>query len=258
MKSNILFTVTDASKINELKGQGIEKFVWPLNFFCVGIPKTFDISEVTEENSYLFINRVLDTKAINDLKEILNNLPSNIKGIIFDDLGLINLLKDLKIEKILYNTHFTCNYESINYMFDYVDEVIISTDITEEEIDEIISKSKKRISLFTFGLVPSFYSRRTLLTNYATHHNLEIKKEKDLYINDKKFISIENKYGTMLYHYPYFNGTRLLNKDVKYLFYFPILIDSDKLVKIANNDFSVVETDEGFLSIKTIYKVKNK
>lgn len=257
MKNNVLFTVTDLDLIDDLKGLGIKNFVYPLSFFCVGIPKTFDIDQMTEENSYIFVNRVLDTYGIDKLSDILHNLPSNIKGIVFDDVGLIEVLKDINIQKILYNSHFNTNYESINHFFEYVDDIVVSTDITEEEIDEIISKTNKKVSLYTFGLVPSMYSRRELLSNYSKKFELEVKKEKDLQINDKKFIAIENEYGTVIYHYPYYNGKRLLNKNVNYLFYFPILLPNDKVLEIAKNNFEVVDNDYGFLDTKTIYKVKN-
>ena len=257
MKNNILFTVTNLDLIDKLKGLGINKFVYPLSFFCVGIPKTYEIKDVQEENSYLYINRILNCEDIDKLSIILHNLPKNIKGVIFDDIGIIEVVKDLDIEKILYNSHFCTNYASINEYFNYVDEVIVSTDITEEEIDEIISKTNKKVSLFAFGLISSMYSRRTLLSNYATQFNLDKKLEKDLGIQDKKFISIENEFGTVLYHYPYFNGQRLINKDVKYLFYHPILLNDKDVLKVANNDFSDILTDEGFLDTKTIYKVKS-
>ena len=257
MKNNVLFTITNLNIIDKLKEKGINNFVYPLSFFCVVIPNTFTIDQIKEDNAYLFVNRILDCKSIEKLKSILKNLPNNIKGIIFDDVGLIEVLKDINIKKILYNTHFNTNYESVNYFFEYVDDIILPNDITEEEIDEIISKTNKKISLFIFGLVPTLYSRRTLLKNHAIFYDIDYENIKKLNVNSQKFISIENEYGTMMYHYPYFNGTRLLNKEVSFLFYFPILLDNDKLLKILENDFMCIETDEGFLDTKTIYKVKN-
>ena len=257
MKNNVLFTVTNIGLIEKLKGLGINNFVYPLSFFCVGIPNTFTIEDIKEENSYLFINRILDSKGIDKLNEILHKLPKKIKGIIFDDVGIIEITKDIKLQKILYLSHFNTNYESINYFFDYVDDIIVSTDITEEEIDEIISKVKKKVSLFAFGLVSSLYSRRTLLTSHASHYNIEKENSKGLNIQDKRFISIENEFGTMLYHFPYFNGQRLLNKDVHFLFYFPTLLDDENVLEVAKNNFDCINNDFGFLDTKTIYKVKN-
>ncbi len=256
MKDNYLFTVTNLKLIDKLKDQGISNFVYPLSFFCVGIPNTFEIKDIKEENSYLFINRVLDTESIDKLDEILHKLPSNIKGIIFDDVGLIEVLKDINIKKILYLSHFNTNYRSINIWFDYVDDIMVSTDITESEIDEIISKVNKKVSLFTFGLVPAMYSRRYLNSSYDKHYNLEVELNKDLNIENERFISIENEYGTVIYHYPYYNGLRLLKKDVHYHFFFPILLDDNEILELSNNNVSNIEYDEGFLDTKTIYKIK--
>ena len=243
--------------IPKLKNKGIERFVFPLSFFCVGIPNTFSIEEIKEDNAYLLVNRLLDSESINKLDKILHSLPNNIKGIIFDDLGIIEITKDLSLEKILYCTHFNTNYESINYYFDYVDEVIVSTDITKDEIIEITKKAKKKVSLFVFGLVPSLYSRRSLLTNYARHFDKEADLQKTLSIKNEKFIAIENDYGMMMYHYPYFNALELLEVPAKYYFYYPILLNDDQIIDLLESNLNNIENDDGFLNKQTIYKIKD-
>lgn len=257
MKSKYLFTVSDIKLIDKLKDEGINIFVYPLSFFCVGISNTFEISDIKENNSYIFINEIFDTKKADKLNVILHSLPSNIKGIIFDDIGIVEMTKDLNIEKILFSSHFNTNYLSINYYLDYVDSIIVSTDITEEEIDEIILKSKKELTLFSFGLVSSMYSRRHLITNHAEYYKIEKENPKKLEIDGKKFIALENEDGTVLYHYPYYNALRLLNKKAKYYFFFPIFLDNESIIKIINKDLNGIETDYGFLDTKTIYKIKN-
>lgn len=256
--NNLLYTVTNLDIIKELKENGVKNFVYPLSFFCVGIPSTFSIEDIKEDNAYIFVNRVMDTITIDHLKKVLEKLPNNIKGIIFDDIGIVNLLKDLEITKILYLSHFATNYESINLLFKYVDDVIISTDITEEEIDDIIKNTDKKVSLFTFGLVPSFYSRRSLISSYNKHFKLNNELIMDANVMNKKFITIENEFGTIMYHYPYFNGLKLNQKDIHYYFYFPILLDNNKQIDLLNNDLSNIENDDGFLNNKTIYKLPPK
>lgn len=257
MKSKYLFTVTNLNLIDKLKGEGINHFVYPLSFFCVGIPSTFEIADIKENNSYLFINEILDTKKADMLNEILHNLSSNIKGIIFDDIGVIEMTKDLNLEKILFLNHFNTNSSSINYYLDYVDSVVVSTDITEEEIDEIISKAKKALTLFTFGLVSGMYSRRKLLKNYADYHKINAENSKILKIDDKKLLAYENDEGTVLYHYPYYNALRFLKKKAKYYFFFPIFLEEKDLMNLINSDVESVEYDYGFLDTKTIYKIKS-
>ena len=41
---------------------------------------------------------------------------------------------------------------------------------------------------------------------------------------DKKFIILENEYGSYIYKLPYFNALNLLNKDALYYLYFPIFL----------------------------------
>ena len=254
--TNKLFLINDLSLIPKLKALNIQNFVYPLSSFCVGVPSTFLLKDIKEENAFIYINRVLDTKAINNLKKILKDLPSNIKGVIFEDISLIEILKECNIQKILYANHYALNYESINYYFDYVDDIILSNELNENEIDLIIKNSKKEISLLVFGLISSFYSRRLILSNYAKHYHKNKEDIKKLYINDNKFISIENDYGTVIYHYPYFNGKRLINKKMHYAVYLPILLNKTQILNVANNNFDDIQTDEGFLDINTYYKVK--
>ena len=218
MKNNkILITINNLEDIDKLKELGITKYVFPLKGFCVGIPNTFLISEIPCDG-YIFINRILDNKGIDDLREILHNMPENIKGIIFDDLGIMELIKDLDIEKILYLNHFNTNSKSVNIYLDMVDSVILSTDITKEEIEAIIKNAKKGITLFTLGYTGVMYSRRLLIDNYSKFYNIE--KENPLVIDNtcNKFIVYENDYGPYFYHNKIFNGLELMELDAKYYF----------------------------------------
>lgn len=257
MKNNILFTITDLNLIPFLKEKGITNFVYPLTYFCCGIPKTFRINEIREENAFIYVNRVLDCLSIDILADIIKTLPSNIKGIIFDDVGIIEILKDSHLQKILYCTHFNTNILSINAYFDYVDDIIISTDLTKEEMEKIATHTKKPISMMVFGLIPSFYSRRHLLHNYAKHYEIPYENPKHLHIGSQKIIAIEDEFGTILYHYPYFKGLELLSLPIHYAFYFPLLLRGQEVLAVLDNNFANIEYDKGLLETKTIYKVKN-
>ena len=257
MKNNkILITINKLDDINKLKELGITKYVFPLTDFCVGIPNTFLVSEIPCEG-YIYINRILDNDSIDKLKGILNNLPTNITGIIFDDLGIMELIKDLDIEKILYLSHFNCNSESVNIYLDLVDSVIVSTDITKDEIETIISNSKKEVVLFTFGYVPVMYSRRLLIDNYNKYHNLE--RENPIVIDNTnhKFKVYENNYGTMFYHNKIFNGKELLNLNAKYYFINATFLELDKIINFLS-DNTDDNCDKGFLYQETIYKLKGE
>ena len=252
--NNILITVNKNIDINKLKELGITKFAFPLKGFCVGIPDTFLISEINTE-AYIYVNRIFDNEGIDKLKEVIYNLPKNIKGIIFDDLGVLQILKDINIEKILYLTHFNNNTLSVNYYLTLVDSVILSTDITMDEIDYIIQNSNKLISLFTFGYVMAMYSRRKLLTNYTNYHNLEYQNKLVIDNTNKKFIVYENEFGTVMYHDKVFNGYSLLAKNCLYNFINSTFLTTEDVINFLTGTVNK-EWDEGFLYQETIYRLK--
>ncbi len=257
MKNNkILITINNLTDLDDLKELGINNYVFPLKDFCVGIPNTFLISEIPldiRHNSFLYLNRILDNEGIDNFKTLEN--IDDFKGIIFDDLGIIPLIKEKKIEKILYLSHFNTNKESVKIYLEWVDSVILATDITKDEIKEI-EKETNKISTFIFGYVMSMYSRRLLLNNYAKFHKIE--KENPLLIKNgnHEFIVYENEYGTCFYHKPVFNGLSLLDLDCKYYLIVSSFLEVKDIIKELKGEV-VMETSEGFLNTETIYKIKD-
>ena len=146
MKNKIIITINSLDELNNYLKLGINLFAYPLKGFCVGMPNTFLIEEIPSDG-YLFINRILDNESIDKLNDILNNIK--IKGIIFDDLGVLELIKNKDIEKILYLSHFNSNLESIKLYLEYVDSLIVSTDITKEELININNNLKNKLTICT-------------------------------------------------------------------------------------------------------------
>lgn len=258
MKNKILITLPNKDIINDLKKLGITNFVYPLDNFCVGIPNSFSFSEI-DCDGYIYINRILDNSGIDELKSIKEDILTNkhIKGVIFDDLGVLQVFKDTHLETILYMTHFMCSSKEVNEYLEFVDSVILSTDITVNEIKYIIDNAKKSISLFTFGLVSTMYSRRLLLDNYSKFYNLD--KVNPLTINNtnNSFILYENNYGTVLYHDHYLYDKNLLDLNVLYYFYHPIFLSNEEILNVLSNNFDNIKTDTGFLYKETIFKLKS-
>lgn len=225
--------------------------VYPVKDFCVGYEYYFQLSSV---NGYALVNRILTDSDIDKLSEELHN--SHIKGILFEDLGLIEELKDMDIEKILILDHALNNSVSINYYLDYVDSVVISSDITEEEIRDIAKNVNKKIVIYAFGLKSLMYSRRNLVHNYEEFYGYPINDVIDSNIFDKHFKAVESLYGTKIYAYPYYNALSLLDlENVLYFWYDPIFLSENKIISLLNNDVSLIPNSRIFLDNKSIYKV---
>ena len=254
---NFLIIVSDSISLKEYDNVN---YVFPLSSFCVGFIKTYNIEDIKVSNAYLYLNRLLDTLSINALKDILYNLPSNIKGIIFEDLGVYELVKDLKLTKILYTVHSNCNYQTINAYLKKVDSVVISPDITLDETKEILKMVDKKVVLYGLGHLSYMYSRRTLNTNYALNFGYqadEILKLNES-ISNMPFFSVENNYGTVLYDDKIYNAHMLKDEDNVLAFLinsFETNLDTDELIKAFLNN-KIEKQTTGFLQQKTIYKLK--
>ena len=249
---NKLVTVTNREIIDDLRNIPNVTLVYPLKSFCVGFTDYFDISEIDD---YVLVNRILDDNDLDKLESILNS--SNIKGIVFDDLGIIDIVANLDITKILLLDHLATNTKSINYYLEYVDSVVVSNDLTEEEIRNIVANVSKPLVINVFGLKTLMYSRRLLLSNYEMYHNLKEERIVDASIEDKYFKIVENDYGTLFYAKNYYNALCLLNLDnVLFFWYNPIFLDNEKIIKLVlDNDITDINSELLFLDKKTYYKV---
>lgn len=265
MISNILIYVDDINHIDDYRKAGVSAFLFGLEGFCVGY-NTYSLDEISKidvSNKYILLNRVLDCKDIDKLKEIIPNI-TNIKGLVFEDIGVYNLVKDMNfcIELILFQNHFGTNNKSINFWLDRVDSMFISNEITKDEISTILDNVSKSVVLHLYGYNQVMYSRRLLLTNWS--EEFDIPNKNTNVIVDRatkvKFRAIENEYGTVMYSDKIFNGKELLGlKNVKYYYVNPMLVDHNEVMDFLTDTNHISDNeDNGFLDRETIYKLKER
>ena len=246
-----LVTVTDRKLITDLRELADVTLVYPLKSFCVGYPIEFDVQEI---DGFILVNRILDDNDLDLLEEVLVN--NHAKGIIFDDLGIIDVVKDMALEKILLLDHLGTNVVSINYYLEYVDSVVVSNDLAEDEIRYIVKNSNKPLVVNVFGLKSLMYSRRLLLSNYAKYHNLDEVRVVNASILDKGFKIVENDYGTKFYTDKYYDALSLLSLDnVLYFWYEPLYLKISEVKQVLEGKTDGIPTTTLFLSNKTYYKV---
>lgn len=234
-------------------------FLFPIEGLSIGFKDVFKLSEIKKENAYIYINRILDKESILSLKEELKQLNENIIGICFNDLGVITVVKELNLplQLIYMNNHNTTNKASINDYLEYVDSVLISTDLTEEEIRIILEEAEKPLVLPCFGLVEVMCSRRPLLTNFQTEFDLELKKEQVLYegISNTAFRVVENEYGTAFYKDQYIDYRQIKHEKIGFYYINGLNLTQEDIEKIINNE-KMEKTESGFLNKKTYYRLK--
>ncbi len=264
MISNILIYVDDINHIDDYRKVGVSAFLFALEGYSVGY-NTYSLEEIKKlevSNKYILLNRVLDCKDIDELRNILPNLIG-IKGLVFEDIGVFNMVKDmgLDFEMILFQNHFATNTHSVNFWLDRVDSLFISNEITKDEICAILDKAKKEVVLHIYGYNQVMYSRRLLLTNWSEEFNIPNKNTNVLI--DKatkvKFRAIENDFGTVMYSDKIFNGFSLLGlNNVKYYYVNTMLIDHNNIMNFLSNNSASDNEDDGFLNKETIYKLKER
>lgn len=266
MKSNILIYVDNIEHISDYRKAGISAFLFALKDYSIGY-NTYTLEEINKievSNKYILLNRVLDCKDIDKLKEILPNF-TNIKGIIYEDIGIYQLIKELNldIELIQFQNHFGTNTSSLNFWLDRVDSMFVSNELTKDEISTILENVKKPVCLHLFGYNQVMYSRRKLLTNWSEEFDIPYKNTNIIIDKATKvgFRAVENEYGTVMYSERIFNGKELINKEnVKYFYINTMMIDHNEVMDFINNINSHYSSNEdnGFLEKETIYKLKER
>lgn len=256
--NNYLITITN-DDIKKLKVTNAN-FLFPIMGYSVGFSKVFKIEEVDSDNAFIYINRILDKESIIKLESDLSILPKNIIGICFTDLGVLQVVKKLNLDlKLIYmQNHNTTNYVSINYYLESVDSVLVSTDITRDEIMSILDKADKPLVVPYFMLVDVMYSRRKLLTNFQEEFGVEKNSKMELNepITKNEFVAVENDYGTMIFDKKFIDYRSINHDNILYRYINPMGLTKEMVEKIINGEDIDVLTTLGFLNRKTYYRLK--
>ena len=262
MKEKIIINIKSQEEINQLSKYGITHFLAPLKDFCVGYD-CLDVDAINNlsGNIYLLVNRILTNNDLHNLKIILDSL-NNIKGVFFEDLGVFELIKDKDIEKIYFPNHFGTNYASINTFFDKgIDSMVVSNEITLDEVKEIADKVSKEVILQVFGYNQIMYSRRNLISNFNKEYDLDLALDNEITdkVTKKNLKIKENKYGTVIYDDLIYNNLELLDikNNIKFYYINSTYITLDDIINVLEHKDGITSKN-GFLNQKTIFKVGEK
>jgi len=258
-KDKILLCIDDLNDVEYFKELGVTNFLFPLKDYSIGY-NTFSCDEIKkiDGNAYILANRLLTDDDIDNFLNI--EIPKNIKGFVVEDIGLYEVLKDKGYELINFQNHLNNNYKTINYWLKYFDSLVISTDITREEIETIVSNAIKPLVLNTFGLPMIMYSRRNLVSNYYRHLDQALKKEINIEekISNSHFFLKESEYGTAVFNnYPFDYRSiigDLEEPKIRYYLINSAYIDKNVIKRVIMQE-KIENSTNGFLDRKTIYRI---
>lgn len=261
----------------------VDGYILGLKDLSVNLPCYFKLDELFElinnlNNKEIFvnINKNMHNNDLEYLKEILIKLDkTNIKGVIYYDISIVNLKKELNLSLDLVwgQEHMTTNYLTMNYWHDFGAKYIyVSSDITLEEIKQISNLAKSKLMVQIFGYQPMFTSYRHLVKNYLK--TFDIKDNSKEYIIEKEgnsYSIVDDELGTTVYSRNILNGIEeYLELDVEYVILNSYNIDKfEEVIDLFNNvnesnkseHYNKIKdmygnVDKGFLYKETVYRVK--
>ena len=260
-KAAIINSIKQATDIKDL----VSAFIVPVEGLSSNYEVSFSIDDIKKLKSldkeiFVSINKNIHNSELEFLESVLLEIEAlNITGIIFYDIGVLNIKKRLSLKTPLVwaQEHLTTNYVTINYWQDKGCEyAYLSSEITKEEMDEIREKTSSKLFVLVFGHIPMFTSRRHLIDNYKNYFSLDSSKGRNtLHKEDKKYPIIDKKEGTSVFSDYILNATDLDFSSFDYTVYNSYLIDDNDFLSVLKGK-NVFPYEHGFLYQETIYKVK--
>lgn len=266
----------------------VDGFIIGIKDLSVNLPTFFSINEVEKivnlcndkkREIFISINKNMHNSDIDLLKNTLINLSKlNIGGIMFYDISVLNINKELNLNlNLIWNQeHLVTNYNTINfYRLLGVDGAYLSSELSLEEIKKIRNNTNCSLFINVFGYIPMFTSKRPLVNNYLKTFDLKdiskinyLQKENNLYpiVSEGTTTIYSSKICSYILEMPYFKD------NFEYLIFNSFNIkdsDFEKVIEIYNNlknnckeNFNKLNLllnyncDTGFLYKETVYKVK--
>ena len=166
------------------------------NFSIEEIKEASLIAHKMNKKLYVTVNIVFQNEDFDGLVEYLKELENaKVDAIIVSDPSVIEIVKNNNINL---NIHISTQYSSSNIevvnFFKSLgcERVVLSRELSKNEIKEIIDKCNIDIEVFLHGAMCSSYSGRCILSNYFTNRDANrggcaqiCRWDFDLYDNDK-------------------------------------------------------------------------
>lgn len=162
----------------------------------------------------LLMNRLFHEKDFKEIELFFSSIDlSKIVYVFYTDLGLYQLAKQYAIQdKLVYDayTYLTNSYD-VNAYAKLNHAVVVSNQISLEELQFIVSNTQKKVMIHAFGKSIIFYSRRKLLTNYFQYRKIHKKA-------NKRNFYLQEEFRSDKYHlYEDANGSYIYEKGFYYL-----------------------------------------
>ncbi|MBQ3475359.1 MAG: U32 family peptidase [Bacilli bacterium] len=253
------------------------------------LKSVIDVLNKSKKKIFICLNRLYYNSEIDKVKDFIIKISKfDITGICYTDLGVLNILNEIRYDKDIFwiSNHLGTNSKTVNFLEKRnVSYALLSTEITLDEVISIKKNTNINIGIKLYGFLNMATSSRKLLSNYFDY--IKENNEKNNYIiEDKvkkeKYKVVEDR-DTNFFTGKVLNGIKYLPKLIDNGLDFIILDDymlstndfyniieafsslrnakDDK--DFVNNIIDVVNCNtyydifDGFLNKKTVYKVED-
>lgn len=270
--SKLIVSVNSYEQMNRLMDRDIYGFMLYIDKLSVNSSFYIDIDYIknidfNDKKIYLVMNKIMHNNDLDMVRDILVKIKDMDVKILFYDMSVYNISKELGIvnKLVIYQDHLNASILSNKFYYGLgITGSYISSDITGEELLEIKNNNDMDIYFTCYGYVPIFYSRRYLIKNYLKFVDRENVSGNYSIVSDmdKEYPIKEEGYGTTIYsEYPInlINYLDYLN-DIDYLVMHSNLISDDEFEMMVDKFINKDKIDDcylGFFNTKTIFKVKN-
>ncbi len=239
-------------KLNDLETlASADAFLLGNDSFGVRLAASFSNKEILEaikkahklnKKLYVNVNKIFTQKEIDKLEPFLKELKDNsVDGIFFSDFAVLEIAKRLNVvDKLVYYSET----QMVNYLDAKVinslgiKDVIISKDVTLDNIEEFASHCDFNLGLNIYGYYHLFYSKRKLIRNYFDKYKTDSTK----YIKNTNLTLKESQREDFYPIYQDDNGTQVFSGE--------ILLGIDYLNKFIDLGYSKFIIDGVFEDVK--------
>ena len=240
--SKLIVSANSKKHLEDLLRKNIDGVILSLDKLSVNDSFYINISELDEINFndkevFISLNKLMHNNDLVDLRMVMNRLKNMNVKILFYDMAVYNIAKELDMtcKLVIFQDHLNASILSNKFYNDLgINYSFISSDITGDELLEIKKKSKMKIMFLGYGYAPIFYSRRYLVRNYLKYINEEVGNDYRITSDSESYPIDEEEYGTTIY----------TSKAVNLINYLDKLDSIDYLVmksnKIHDSEFGAV------------------
>ena len=221
--------------------------ILPFSFYSLGLNNKNNLLDVAFNNKInkkigLNLEKIFDDEMLNKVLIDLKPYLKKIDFITFSDFGLFKLLKEAGFNNLIYRApSYLTNVCDVKLYHELVDNVVLSSEITFDELKHIINNIDFVPFIDCFGLNPIFYSRRPLITNFFDYKNYHDDAKLTSYFikeetRNKKQRIYEDDNSTTIYDDSYYYldmELKQLDKDYKAIIHLPFM-DFDNGKKIID------------------------